>query len=264
MHLDDTTYRRLVDGSLPGPEGQVLAEHLQVDCEVCEAFLAARPAGWLDGRVDAALASLPGSFAGAGHDLEFARIQGALARPRPASRRWAPGLALAAGVLLAGLAGLILPRGPVGDDGWQGLKGRDPQAVPLRLRFLVISPAVGGPPSLERGVSGQAVPAAASLQFEVELGRAANVLLARAGGSGAPEVFLAAHLPAGRNVVSLDGRPAAYPLRSLAGPQRFLALASEAAIDPADAARAAALGAAARRDEGPAISLDLVVVQVRP
>ena len=57
--------------------------------------------------------------------------------------------------------------------------------VPLKLRFLVLRPGPGSAPEIEKGVSGQAVPAEASLQFQVELGREADVVLARAaGGSG--------------------------------------------------------------------------------
>lgn len=265
MHLSDDILRKLDAGTLARPEAASLAAHLAAPCEACEAFLASRGrAGALDGAVDRALLGLaPPPATAAGHDLEFARIQRAL-RPASRARRWLPGLAVAAALAVAGLAGLRLAR-PPSPAGWDGEKGSAVQAVPLRLRFLVVTPAVGGPPTLERGLSGQDVPASASLQFQLELGRPAHVLLARAGrGGGAPEVFLSTRLPAGRHVVSVDGRPAAYPLAALAGPQRFLALASESPLGPQDAARAAALGAAARRDEGPPISLDQVEVRVRP
>jgi hypothetical protein len=279
MHLTAPTYQQLLDGTLDRSQAQALAEHLETACETCEAFLAARDeADRLDGAVDAALVSLAappeasqaGRDEGAGNDLEFARIQRALLAPlgpgRVAGRSsLAPRLALVAAVLLAGLTGVYLVQDRRADGRWDGEKGAPARAVPLRLRFLVLTPAVGGPPGLEQGVSGQSVPASASLNFQVELGRAANVLLARAGARGTPEVFLSTRLPAGRSVVSLDGRPAAYPLASLAGPQRFLALASEAPLGVADAARAASLGAAASPGEGgQVISLDVVEVQVSP
>jgi hypothetical protein len=157
---------------------------------------------------------------------------------------------------------VLAPRVGVRRDAWDGVKGAGQGAVPLRLRFLVLRPGALAP-EIEKGVSGQEVPAAASLQFELELGRPAWVTLQRAG-AGGTEIFFERHLEAGRTVVMVDGRPAAYPLTSLAGPQRFMALASEGRIDPADAARASSLGAEARRGEGPAITVDVIEVQVRP
>jgi len=59
VHLSDDRYRRLLDGTLPGPEARALALHLAAPCDACEAFLAARPgADHLDGRVDGVLQSL--------------------------------------------------------------------------------------------------------------------------------------------------------------------------------------------------------------
>lgn len=279
MHLTETTYRHLLARSLPRPLARSLAPHLGRDCDQCEDLLLRRPeADGLDGRIDTALAALARGRGAAGDDLEFARIMRRVAEPvrpvaRPASSpapRRLPlrTLALAATVAIAGFAGLLLSR-PASDRpapagaGWDGVKG-PAEPVPLRLRFLVLTPAAGGPPAIERGVSGQEVSSDASLQFQVELGRPAEVVLARQGTGGAQEVFLRTRLPAGRSAVAVAGQPAAYPLSALAGPQRFVVLASETPIDPADVARAAALGAAARAGDGQAISLDLVEVQVRP
>jgi hypothetical protein len=276
MHLDRSTYGALRAGSLDPATARSLADHLGGSCETCEAFLAGAEgapaiADGLDGAVDQALADAAPPSGGLGNDLEFARIMKAV-RVGPAApaavrlpRQALVGVAvgLAAVLLLAGLVPLLLPH--LGSrDRWDGVKGDATQAVPLRLRFLVLRPGAGGAPEIEKGVPGQEVPAAASLQFQVDLGRTAWVTLARARAGGDAEVFFERSLPAGRTVVSVDGQPAAYPLAALAGPQRFLALASETRIDPADAARAVSLGAEARHGDGPAISLDVVVVQVRP
>lgn len=265
MHLTDDSYRRLVEGSMPAKEARALALHLGAPCETCELYLVARPrADALDGLIDRALLSLaPRSSEARGIRLVPAPAARAPRGPTR-RRRVLPGLALAATLALAGLAALLA--GPSQPPGlaWDGEKGSAPAAVPLRLRFLVLTPGEGGPPSLERGVPGQEVPSTASLQFQVELGRPAHVLMARFAGGAAPEVFFAARLEAGRHAVSIDGKPAAYPLASLAGAQRFLALASEAPLGPADAARAAADGRSAGLEGGQPITLDEVEVRVRP
>lgn len=263
MHLDAPTLKALRDQTLPTGEARALAAHLDGGCEACERFLAG-PGGAdaLDGLVDRALGRLARPAAtpsqAAGHDLEFARIMGQVRRPSSA-RRWVTGLAVAATVALAGVSAL-LPRAPA-PDRWDGMKGAAMQPVPLRLRFLVLSPADGGPPALERGISGQAVPSDASLQFQVELGREAEVVLAHAVG-GRSEPFFRARLPAGRSVVTVAGQPAAFPLARLSGPQRFLALASEQAIEPGDVARAVA-GTPAPPQASQPISLDQVEVIVK-
>ncbi|BDG01650.1 DUF4384 domain-containing protein [Anaeromyxobacter oryzae] len=266
-HLAEDTYRRLLAGTLPPAEARALAEHLRGDCPVCEAFLAARPAAdALDGRADHALGSLrPGDAADAGNDLEFRRIQRRLARA-PRLREWRGlGLAAAALVLVAGLAALEWAdrRGPLA-PGWDGEKGFSSRAVPVRLRFVVLDPAGG----IEKGVAGEAVGAGARLQFELELGRAADVALVRVPARGAPEVFLRERLAPGRTTVSLDGRPAAYPLDGLAGPQRFLAIASPGPLDERSVlAAAAGLAPPARiSPDAPGLeglSLDAVEVVVR-
>lgn len=262
MHLTTQTYTALLDRTLPESEARALGAHLDAGCEVCELWLAERPtADRLDGVVDMALGALPTSKAGAGNDLEFARIAEALAAaPPPApSRRWVGVLAVAAVLAVAGVVGLV--HRTAAPDRWDGTKGAGAQVVPLRLRFLVIHAGPGPAPEIEKGVSGQSVPAGASLQFQVELGREADVVLARAA-AGSAEPFFHARLPAGRTVVSVSGQPAAYPLANLAGPQRFLALAGEQPIEPADADRAAR-GSAAAAGPGQPISLDVIEVLVR-
>lgn len=297
MHLSNATYDRLVAGSMPRSEALALAEHLDAPCEVCEAWLGARQgADGLDGLTDAVLLALAARPAMAPRDdLAFARVERELGKGRRRGagqpiawqpidegrgtagpegagqqehvgrrlgRGWAAGLAVAATLAVAGVAGLVRSWQAAGR--WDGEKGREASAIPLRLRFAVVSPAVGGPPTLEKGISGQEVPAAASLQFQVEIGRPAHVLLARAGPGGKPEVFFNAQLEAGRHAISLGSQPAAYPLASLSGVQRFIALASPAPLGPNDAARAAALRVGGRRDGDEPITLDEVEVRIRP
>jgi hypothetical protein len=285
MHLDPSTYAALRRGSLDPVRARALAGHLDSGCEVCEAFLAARGgsghsspdgltdglADGLDGLVDQALVTAAPPSGGQGGDLEFARIMRQVrstGAPRPAGhgrRRLGVVLTIAASLVGLGVMGLLAPRLLQREPAWDGLKGEAGPAVPLRLRFLVVRPGPGGVPEIEKGVAGQEVPSAASLQFEVRLGRPAWVTLLRSGSGGA-DTFFEGRLEAGSNLIQLRGQPAAYPLASLAGPQRFLALAHEgdAHLEPADVARAATLGADARQAGGSPISVDVVEVQVRP
>ncbi|ACG72680.1 conserved hypothetical protein [Anaeromyxobacter sp. K] len=275
VHLTEPVYARLIRGELPPDEAAAWARHLESGCDACEAFLAARPGpDALDARADRALAAL-GPPGAPGNDLEYRRIEQRLAAEarRAAPRRLPrPALAIAAGVAAAGLAGLWLasraPERP-GRPEWTGEKGMGaaPAAAPVRLRFLVVTRGAGAP-SVEKGVSGQPVPAAASLQFEVELARAAQVALVRAAPGRPPEVFFRESLPAGRTVVAVDGRPAAYPLAELSGPQRFVAISSPAALDEAGIARAAGQVAGGARMEAIApglegLSVDAVDVTVQ-
>jgi hypothetical protein len=268
MHLDDHTYRELLAGTLRPELARELARHLEKACERCERFLAERPgADALDGRADANLARLAPA-GGAGNDIEFARILRTAAESPRGRRRLVPAMAAAAAVLAAGLAGVYLAHGPRHERPvWNGLKGTTSEGVPIRLRFLVVDGA-GGTPALEKGVSGQAVPAAASLQFQLDLGRAAEVALVRVPARGAPEIFYRERLGSGRVDVGLGGAPAAYPLAQLAGPQRFVAIASDEPISPDRITRAAAALAppphvSAETPGLDGLSLDVVEVTVR-
>lgn len=269
-HLTKDSYRRLLSGELPADEARDLARHLDEDCPVCEGFLA-QDAGVdaLDGRVDAALSALapPGAGAarGAGNDLEFARIKRQVDAPAVRAPRRAFALAVAAGVLAAGMAGIFTPRaGLDAGAGWDGEKGTAARAVPVRLRFLVVSPGN----AVEKGVSGQAVPADAALSFEMDLGRAAEVALVHLPYQGTAEVAWKARLPAGRHELKDGGRSAAISLAGLSGRQRFVLVAAPAGLDDPRALAAAAGGAgyAAARGEAAdlaAISVDAVEVVVR-
>ena len=267
-HLTAATYQGLLRGDLRSEEARALARHLEEPCRTCEAFLADLPAAdGLDGRADAALGAL-GPGGAPGNDLEFARIERRLRQGSGARRRPVRLLAgAAAAVLLAGLAGLLLPRGQVERPAWDGIKG-EARAMPARLRFLVVAPDAGGRPGLEKGVPGQAVSDRASLQFEVEIGRAASAAIVRVSAREAPEVVWKERVGTGRTTVSLGGRPAAYSLSGLSGVQRFVLLASEEGLDAARldaAARALAppapASAKSRALEG--LSLDLLEVEVR-
>ena len=171
-------------------------------------------------------------------------------------------------MLAAGLAGLIVPRDAPPPPAWDGEKGASPRPIPVRLRFLVVAPSLAGPPTLEKGVPGQAVAAGASLQFEIESARAAHVALLRVAAGAAPEVVWTERVGEGRSPVALEGRPAAYPLAELAGPQRFVLLASDRGLDANRLARAAAALAPPVRVRAElagleGLSLDVVEVEVR-
>ena len=170
MHLNDTTYRPLLRSTLPPPAARALAVHLSGECDACETWLASRPsADLLDGLVDTSLVALApvragvDAGAGTGHDLEFARIMArvrapahqapAAGRARPATsraHRVGPPLALAATVMLASLAGLLWSKGGSQPQPWTGEKGAAVEPVPLKLRFLVLTPEPGGAPGRRR------------------------------------------------------------------------------------------------------------------
>ncbi len=271
MHLSERSYLLLLQGSLPPVEARLLVSHLEEGCAFCEEFLASRPAAdAVDGLVDEALGALVPA-GDRGNDLQFARIERRVREGVAGPRRRPLALvqgAIAAALLAAGLAGLFLPRSGSDRPAWDGEKGVVSRAVPVRLRFVVVAPSPHGPPALEKGVSGEPVAAAASLQFEVESGRAAQVALVRVGAAGAPEVVWSQRVGEGRSTVTVDGRPAAYPLAGLAGPQRFVLLASEERLDGDRIVRAASsLAPPARvRADLPGLdglSLDVVEVEVR-
>ena len=245
MHLDPRTYAGLLAGSLPPEEALALAEHLAADCERCGRFLAERAeADALDGRGDAAIAGAFPPPAISGNDLEFARIQRGLRRRDPPRRRVAIPVAIAASVLIAGVAGLLAQRGgrpslPAAE--WDGVKGTEGSAVRVTLRAVRLGPA--GEATEVR--SGDSVDRGASLLFEVEADRSAEVLVARLTPQGGVEPLWRSRLVGGRTVLTTGGRPAAFPLAGLSGKQRFAVIAREGALEEAQGERAAsALGRA--------------------
>jgi hypothetical protein len=263
MHLDRDIYRRLRSGDLDAATARMLADHLDGACEACEAFLAQEPADALDGEVDDALVGLaPASEAERGNDMEYARIRRAVKGERPSARRWNGfAMAAAATLLVGGVSLAVMKSGPR----WDGEKGT-PQPVPARLRFAVVEQGPGST-QIDRGQNGAVLPQGASLAFRVELGRPAHLALLRIGPGESEVVWRHFAARPGMIDVSEQGRPAAYPLRGLAGTQRFALVASErpiAADDLAAAARAATGASAARNDPRVKVmTLDVVEVTVQ-
>jgi hypothetical protein len=242
-------------------EARALADHLGRECGECEAFLARETADAVDGAIDAALLRLvPPTGDAAGNDLEWARIQRRL-RSRPSVwRHVGLAAAVAAAVAVVGVA-LRLETRPGGSQE-AGTKGTAPERTSARLRFTVALPGPDAP-SVERGASGAVVPPEASLLFRIETSGPAQLALIRLGEEG-EVIWRGSADRAGSVDVEVDGRPAAYPLRGLAGRQRFALLAAPA-LDPETLATARSLlaGSAAARSPSPAVSLDVVEVTVR-
>jgi hypothetical protein len=274
MHLSEPTLRRLLQRELDPSEAKALAEHLAADCEVCEDFLAARAtADAADGLVDRALFRLA-SVADPreqGNDLEFERIRRRIRRG--GAVRFLRLGAVAAAVLAAGALTFEVARHEERVEkrsALEGVKGMASQAIPVRLRFVVVHPSeTGRPPELEKGVSGAVLDPLSALQFEVEMSRPGHAALVRVGPRGDLDLFWTESFSRpGPVEVSLGGRPAAYPLAGLSGPQRVLLVASpEPLTRERVVAAARALAPPARAAaEIPALeglSIDLVEVTVR-
>lgn len=269
MHLDAHSYAALIRGTLSPGEARSLREHIDGDCGQCERFLAAQTeVDAFDGETDALVSVALPPAAGAGNDLEFARILREVGARSPVSRPRRLSLALAAAsILVIGVTALVARELPGRNEpapSWDGVKGRKAQAIPVRLRFLVREESG----AMQKGISGDRVPSASSLVFEVETGRAAQLALVRVSPGGGSEILWRSGVGAGRTQVTVSGRPAAYPLATLTGSQRFVLIASDAALDDA---RAMSAGAALAPPAGVAgdaaaldgLSLDVVDVSVQ-
>jgi hypothetical protein len=264
MHLDARVEEELLAGTLPREEARLLARHLAGGCDLCEAFIArAEEADAVDGRVDRALAATARDRAGDDTaaaegfaDVER-RLREDASRPRRCPARWAG--AAAAALLAAGLVVVVVARleGPA----WDGTKGTEAVAGPVRLRFVVVTGSRGGE-EVRRGTSGEPVDAGARLGFEVELPRSAHVALARVGEGDGPEVFWRGELPPGASVVAIGDAPAGYALAGLSGRQRFVAIASAAALDDRAIARALAPPSVPGPGEAADVATAAVEVQV--
>ncbi|HSN13754.1 MAG TPA: hypothetical protein VLT61_03925 [Anaeromyxobacteraceae bacterium] len=267
MHLDPLRYAALIGGTLPPAEARALSDHLAGDCELCERFLAEAGADALDGRSDAAIVGAFPPPPVPGGELEFARIVRRMAAGAPRRRRFAVPFAIAASLLLAGLAGLWVQRnGPGGvapGAGWDGVKGTAVATVQVRLRAVRLD-ADGAALPVH---AGESLEPGARLLFEVTADRSAEVVLARVPPSGAAEIVWRSRVESGRTVVTMGGKAAAYPVAGLAGRQRFAALAAEGALDDAKVARAtSALALTEAQGDGTAaagVSVDVLDVSVR-
>ncbi len=273
MHLTEHTVRRLLDGTIDPAAARALAAHLESDCPECEALLAAGPAGALDGLADRALTALaPVRPEEAGSDLEYARIQRKLRPHRSGRPRWTRLAALAATLVVAAGVVVLFAVERAGRqarwDGVKGVAGRLSHPVPIRLRAIAV---ISEPSGLAtwKVVSGEALPSRAALQIQLEVGGAADVAIARVGPAGELDVFWHERVAtAGPVRLSVAGRPAAYPLAGLGGPQRLVVVASPETL-AADrvAAAARALAPPARiGGESPALeglSIDVLEITVR-
>ncbi len=239
MHLTNDNLERLLAGRATASEARALGDHLDYPCPRCEAVLARHGGAELEALADRALSGIEEPTAEErGNDIEYARIRRAVqAAPalRPA-RRWIPAVAAAAVLLVAGGVGLELARDRARDDRWDGVKGMgQPLANPVAVR-LSAAAVSGGPGSTARVwhvVGGDELPASAALQLRVEVGAPADVAIARIGPDGRADLFWHERAPtAGTVTVTAGGRPAAYPLQSLGGPQVFVALASRGRLTP--------------------------------
>lgn len=265
-HLDHRTYAGLLAGSLPAEEARTLAEHLSGDCDRCERFLAEVDADALDGRGDAAIAGafppppLPGG------ELEFARIVRRMRASAPRRRQLAVPLAIAASLLLAGLAGLWVQRNGLGrvppGAGWDGVKGSAVTLPQVRLRAVRLDANGAATPVLAE----ESLAPSARLLFEVASDRSADVVLVRVPPSGAAEIVWRSRIASGRTVLTTGGKAAAYPVAGLAGPQRFAVIAAEGGLDDSRVARV--LSALARTealvdDAAAGVSVDVLRISVR-
>ncbi len=261
-HVDERSYAQLLDGSLDPVEARAIRRHLLEPCAACEAVIGNAPVDGLDARVDAALAAFaPVRAHEAGNDVEWQRIvrkTRAAKAPRGHVRQ-----ALAIAAVLTAVAGASIAFHSVRDAGatWDGVKAAAPARPWARLRFAVVRAGDGGS-RIAKGVTGERVAARDRLQFQVDLGRAAEVALVRVGEGESPELLFLDRLGAGTTTLSMGTAPAAVALDGLSGRQRFAVVAGPPPLDPT---RAAAAGAASAggADAPEGLAIDAVEVFVR-
>lgn len=265
MHLDAKKYEALLAGTLSPSEARSLAQHLSGDCDICEQFLASREAADdLDGRADAAILRAAPAAPRPENELEFARIQRILRSERRGKGRLLAVGAVAASLVAIAVAGLVTRHvGSTPDESWDGVKGAGATAPAVHLRFARLQP--GGEP--QKGINGETVDRGATLMFEVESNRAANVALARLAPDGAVELLWSQHVGSGRTVLGAQGKTAAYPLAAEGGRQRFVLVGAFGALDGQLVERAVRTLAAGTGGDGARVpkplSYDMVVVNVR-
>ncbi len=265
MHLDAKKYEALLAGTLSPSEARAFAQHLSGDCDICEQFLASREAADdLDGRADRAILKAAPTAARPENELEFARIQRRLRTERPGRGRLLAVAAIAASLFAIAVAGLVTRHvGSAPDKSWDGAKGANAAAPAVHLRFARLQPGS----EAQKGVTGETIDRGATLLFEVESNRPANVALARLAPDGAVELLWSQQVGSGRTVLGAEGKTAAYPLAAVDGQQRFVLVGAFGALDGQLVERAvktlaAGTGADGARAPAP-LSYDMVVVNVR-
>jgi hypothetical protein len=267
MHLDPRTYSGLLAGTLPPGEARVLSEHLSGDCETCERFLAGMAAAdGLDGRSDAAIVGAFPPPLVPGGEREHARIQRRLRGSSAPRRRLLVPIAIAASLVMAGVAGMLVQRAGrtvPSSAGWDGVKGTEARPIRVRLRAVQLDTTGSAAPLR----AGESLDPSARLLFEVEAERGADVALVHLPASGGAEIVWRSRVASGRTVLTTGGRAAAYPLAGLAGAQRFAVLAAEGGLDDARVARVtSALARPGALGDAPAlagVSVDLLELSVR-
>jgi len=259
-HLDEGRLAQLLSGALQGAEADALASHLDAGCERCEAFLAGRPTGGLDGAADAAALGLAPAGE-AGSDLEWARIRKAIAGRRPLRAAMPVAVAAAALVALAvGLRSTTEPFAP-STGAWDGVKGTEATA-PARLQFSIALPGSSGP-VVERGASGAVVSGRASLLFRAEARGPAALALLHLGSAGAEPLWEGRAQRAGPVDMEVGGKPAAFSLAGLSGRQRFALVAAPALGRELVARVGQQLAAGGAHSGEMPVGVDIVEVTVR-
>jgi hypothetical protein len=174
------------------------------------------------------------------------------------------------GAAIAIAAGMVVVLRPTQEERWTGIKGATSGAAPLRIRYLVAATTPDA--ALERGADGGRYARDRALVFRVEAGGGGYLYLVRVSRNESERVWPApgrtdAHVDGGAYDFSEGGRPTAYPLRELKGPQRFAAVLAPEPLDQDRLARLArslppemkAVGGAATEEGITVDAIDLVV-----
>ncbi len=235
-HLRRESWEKVLRGE-PVDSGDALAPHLASSCEVCEQRLAETPgADGLDGDVDRALLSLSRRPPMVPSTASFERVlrrmrldsragaRGALALP-PLRPGMALPLSLAGLLALAGLSALMLQRVPPPRSVAGAERGG---ALEIELAF---SASAGGQAEPVAGRSGANVSEGHELSLQYLLARPAFVALVRVLPDGHAEVLAQpGRMGSGRHDLAINDARMRVSLRGALGPNRFVALASEAPL----------------------------------
>ncbi|MBS2031866.1 MAG: hypothetical protein JST54_28475 [Deltaproteobacteria bacterium] len=227
-HLDEASYRALL--AAPASMDAELREHLRAGCDVCsERVQALDGADALDGAVDALLLANAKAT-----PIRPGAVEKILTRVGAPRRRWFAPIAVGAALAAAVGFAIVLRPGPPVDDGVKGAA-----SLSVSASFAVVHPDG----KVERGVRGSAYPEDASLSLRVELPRALQVSVVRAGTGDAEVLLLNEPVEGGVHDLHHGGQLAGVALHGQVGTQHVAVVASERALT-ADEARAAARGEA--------------------